>query len=177
MEFRQKHKILFWILLPGALLINQASLAQTESSSDAGFQKNVFFLSGDITFGFLASGITYERNLLSADSQFIRFFNMGVGYGRWIAASAGGSNYTFTIHSISGLSRHHFEASAGLRLYFDKMDYEYELRHNNDAEKRDYLLYIPQLGLGYRYQEPGEMLVFRVCIGIPILQCSIGFAF
>ena len=174
---RQGHKFFKWILLLGALSINCISLAQSETDQITRTKKNAIYLSADITGALLASTINYERTLVSTDLGIMRFLNARINYGRWFAVSAGGSNYTFTLHSITGLSKHHLEATLGLSVYYDAIDYEYELDFNNNAEKTDFLLYIPQISIGYRYQKPGGILIFRGGVGIPFIQCSIGFAF
>jgi hypothetical protein len=107
----------------------------------------------------------------------MRFLNARINYGRWFAVSAGGSNYTFTLHSITGLSKHHLEATLGLSVYFDAIDYKYELDFNSNVARKDFFLYIPQISIGYRYQKPGGVLIFRGGVGIPYVQCSIGLAF
>ena len=176
-ECRPGHKFFKWILMLAAFSINCISLAQSEADPVTRTKKNAIYLSADITSALLASTINYERNLVSTDLRIMRSLNARIAYGRWFAIYAGGSNYTFTLHSITGLNKHHLEATLGLSVYFDAIDYKYELDYNSNAEKTDFLLYIPQISLGYRYQKPGGKLVFRGCVGIPYVQCSIGLAF
>ena len=174
---RQGYKFCKWIFFLVALSISLISVAQSEADPVTRTKKNAIYLSADITSALLASTISYERNLVSTDLRIMRFLNARIAYGRWFAIYAGGSNYTFTLHSVTGLNKHHLEATLGLSVYFDAIDYKYELDYNSNAEKTDFLLYIPQISLGYRYQKPGGKLVFRGCVGIPYVQCSIGLAF
>jgi hypothetical protein len=109
--------------------------------------------------------------------KLMRMLNARMGYGRWMGITIGGSHYTFTMHSISGLKMHRFETTLGLAVYFDKVHYNREIEDNGAPQIRDYLLYIPQISLGYRYQKPAGKLMFRACAGIPYFQVSLGLAF
>ncbi len=161
------------ILIFTAFISSFSLIAQPESS----VKKNAIYVNVDITYPMVASTINYERNIISTDHKLFRNVNARIGYGKWIAASAGGSNYTISVHTITGNSQHHLEGIAGISVHFNNLDYQFELKYNKDALLKDYLQYLPQVGLGYRYQKPKGRMIFRVCAGIPFLQCSIGFAF
>jgi chitinase len=165
------------VLVIAALFPSLLLLAQPDTSSHPDLKNNAIYLTGDITSALVSSAINYERNILSTDVKFIRYIHARIAYGRWFAISAGGPEYTFTVHALTGANRHHIEGVLGINVLFDKIDYEYELAHNKDATKKAYITYLPQINAGYRYQKPGGNLFFRVCIGIPYLQCSLGFAF
>jgi len=161
------------ILIFTAFIYSFSINAQPESS----VRKNAVYVNGDITSALFASTINYERNIYSTDHKLIRNVNARIGYGKWIAGSAGGSNYTISVHTITGKSQHHLEGIVGISVHFDNLDYQFELKYNKDILIKDYLLYLPQAGLGYRYQKPKGRMIFRFCAGIPFLQCSIGFTF
>lgn len=165
------------LLIITTFLSSFSLIAQSEACSVTDLRKNAIYLNGDITSALVASTINYERNIFSPDLKLLRHVHARIGYGRWFAISTGGSNYTLAIHLITGLNKHHLEGVLGLSAHFDKIDYQYELNRNGDANAKEYLLYLPQISIGYRFQRPGGILIFRICAGIPYLQCSIGFAF
>ena len=161
------------ILILTAFISSFSLVAQPESS----VRKNAIYINGDITYPMVASTINYERNIISTDHKLFRNVNARIGYGKWFAVTMGGSNYTIAVHTITGKSQHHLEGVVGISIHFDNLDYQFDMKYNKDALIKDYLLYLPQVGLGYRYQKPKGKMIFRVCAGIPFLQCSIGFAF
>jgi hypothetical protein len=158
------------------VLIHISSLAQSASNPDSGIKKNAIYLSAE-RFLLVGANLSYERNLFNPDITFIRFINARVSYGWWLSIAAGGSNYAFTLHSISGLNNHHIEGVLGLSIYVDCKGYNRELCKNDDVSIKKYILPLPQVGLGYRYQKPDGHIIFRTCVGIPFVQCSFGVAF
>ena len=132
------------------ILIHISALTQSVSKPEPVMKKNAIYLSGELLM-IVGESLSYERNLFKPDITFIRFINARVSYGWWLSIATSGSNYTFTLHSISGLNNHHIEGVLGLSIYVDCVNYNRELCNNDDVSIKKYFLYVPQVGLGYRY--------------------------
>ena len=129
-------------------------------------------MSVDWLAGMLGTTLNYERNLFTPNIKIIQSLNAQIGAGLFKMSSAGGFYYNFALHFISCLNKHHIETTLGLTVNYDYEDYKYSNRPLNEFVHK-----LPQISLGYRYQKPGGKFIFRTCVGIPYVQCSVGLAF
>jgi hypothetical protein len=132
-----------------------------------GLKKNAVY--GSITYisdgyiGFRGLSINAERMLWNTggfiNSIWIRFGDWGGGHGTHLIGG---------ITALTGSRASHFEVNLGVASF----------RSKNNTEEVVEKDVFPAAALGYRFQKPGDNLVFRTGIGFPErLYLSFGFCF
>jgi hypothetical protein len=139
--------------------------------------KNAIHLSSGY---YLNASLEYERVLYAGGDRPLSV-NAALTGGYMTNLSGAGPISELKGILLTGKKVHHMEFTAGGRLYFDRVGWygqrEYEL--DPDATKSDFLSLTPSFTLGYRYQKPRGIYIFRIGSGVPVhmFYISLGFAF
>jgi hypothetical protein len=137
-------------------------LLLTAASSKAQLPKNSF----NVYVGLIEVNFNYERNVLQMERA---FGNLRLGVGRAGFLQAGEGNYINLAYAhIIGNKKSHIEADIG---------FKYMVTNSIDDPRFSEEL-IPDLFIGYRFQNQPRGIIFRAGINYPtIINLGIGLAF
>jgi len=172
-----------------------ANLAHSQSSrmeldslshSTIGLNKTLIYITGGTAIFSSHLSLSLERNIYASDDIFFTSFWLKGSIGRDYYTMDEGLHRTYQLAftNISGTGKNHFELSLGGSYCFDKSNYEYFIKlHDKEPEKyripekSDHEHYYFAFALGYRYQKPGGVIMFRTGVGYPeTLYVGIGLA-
>ncbi|MBL6963511.1 MAG: hypothetical protein ISR55_06790 [Bacteroidetes bacterium] len=178
----KRYTILLFILLALAFCSTQTSGQDSLKTQS----KNVIYANtGTLGLWFTASA-NYERHLFSTDNTFNVNYYMRASAGAYATWGAEGPYGSLSLQGVFGAKKSHLELGLGLGALFDKTGYEIGVSNANypypgyepEPSKGDYTNITPAATVGYRYQKPSGIFVFRTGIGYPDgFYLSLGFAF
>jgi hypothetical protein len=119
------------------------------------------------TFGtaFIYTNITanIEQEISNNSAHYFNSVSLRIGAGHWSSWGNESYNIIGTINWLSGTNNHHLELGTGI-AYSPAYD--------------DSFGFLPAAQIGYRYQKPDGILLFRTGIGVPeALYVSLGVCF
>lgn len=104
-----------------------------------------------------------EQEFLQRQDKFFTSISLRIGGGYWSSWSNESYNFIGTANWLSGTNNHHLELGTGI-AYSPAYD--------------ESLGFLPAAQIGYRYQKPGGVLLFRAGIGVPeAIYVSLGVCF
>lgn len=175
------------------LVCGQQDSTDTKKS---GLHKNIVYGSCGIGYALFSSiEGSYERMIWENQELIFSTFWARVGFGgyTYVASEVDGGPYIVTsLGTITGSKNNHFEFQLGLNFYFNKSlynqylyEYQWEVKYNNlnstenkEPYKADFFHLRPDVAIGYRFQKPGSLFLFKIGIGYPkAIYVGIGLCF
>lgn len=120
---------------------------------------------GTLGTAFVYTNLTgnIEQEISVNSSHFFNSVSLRIGAGHWSSWGNESYNIIGTINWLSGTMNHHLELGTGI-AYSPAYDESFG--------------FLPAAQIGYRYQKPGGLLLFRAGIGVPeALYLSLGVCF
>ena len=143
------------------------SISKTKTDFPITLSKNTLGLDISCVVFTVGTSVNFEgllfRNQTETKSFYVRF---GIGY--YMIGDVGGGltegiQIPISLVYLSGKKNHHFETDLGIRTIFPKDDYN--------------VLGYPILNIGYRYQRPGNGVLFKTLIGTDGITLGVGYGF
>ncbi len=154
-------KLIFIIFVS---LITPAIFAQTDTTGQR-IKRNKNCVYGTLGTAFVYSNFTgnIERQIKSNPDKFFKYTSIRLGGGTWSSWGNEGFNIFSTINWLSGTNSGHFEMGFGLAF---------------SPTYDDSYYFLPAAHVGYRFQKPDGLLIFRAGVGVPeALYLSLGACF
>jgi hypothetical protein len=134
-------------------------------------KNNIYLIASFILIGGSAT-INYERMILQMGGKLSACFYVRLGYGYWADWTDGGIGGILSTNMLFFRKASHIETGFGAVALYDRKRYKDILRqppntYNQPTSKRDCMIYNPVLNLGYRYQDPGKLCIFRIGLSYP----------
>jgi len=146
--------------------------------------KNDFYLSIGYGGVSVAANLNYERKLWTTESKVFSSIWIKANGGVWAIWDSEGTQFSLAAVGLSGHKNHHIEYSLGGTSLFDKVGYDIAIKNfdgkyvSSKPTKMEYTDFMVYATLGYRYQKPGNGILFRAGFGYPeMIYVSIGYGF
>ncbi len=156
-------KIIFLITIN--LFMIQFSLLAQSDISNRYENRHKSCIYGSLGTAFVYSNISgnIEQEISYNPDKFFSTMSLRIGGGYWSSWGNEGYDITGTVNYLSGSGGNHMEMGFGI-AFSPGYDETYG--------------FLPAVHAGYRYQKPGEFLVFRAGVGVPdTLYLSLGVCF
>lgn len=165
-----KKKNLFLLCLA---IVLSSNLISAQTGEISRMSKLNLHIEGTTLLFVNSISINLERKLFSSNTEKIHLYGR-VGYGyvevyKIFSSDQRASGGLLALTMLTGKGSHHFEASGGAFLG--------SYKSINDGSPDDGFQAFPLIDVGYRFQEPGEVFIFRAKVGTSGLGVGIGYAF
>ena len=143
-----------------AILLLSAQLAKSQNSPLRPTR-----IYGTLGTAFVYTNLTgnIEQEIKYNPNKYFQTMSLRMGAGHWSSWGNESYNIICTINWLSGIDKHHLELGTGI-AYSPAYD--------------DSFGFLPAAQIGYRYQKPNGLLLFRAGIGVPeALYLSLGVCF
>ena len=159
--------VFFWF----TLISTCWGFGQAQVPEPEGLKKNSIYGTAGIYIDDMYGNITgnYERMIFEFPRSFFHAIQLRAGAGPWVASGNEGINYFSVLSLMMGRSSSHLETGMGVLFTYNTRDKEWHpiVRDRHIAGN-----------LGYRYQKPGGIFIFRAGLGWPEgFYLSLGFCF
>lgn len=146
-----------------ALIVALLLVATLVKSQDSQLRPTRVY--GTLGTAFVYTNITgnIEQQINYNPDKFFNSMSLRIGGGYWSSWGNESYNILGTINWLSGKNKHHMEMGVGLAY---------------SPEYDDSFGFLPAAQIGYRYQKPGGLLLFRAGVGSPeAIYVSLGICF
>jgi len=135
----------------------------TDAPSTESVKNTVYGSLGGFVFWISLNGY-YERIIIENEDKFFKTHRIRVGGGFYGTYENYGPYGLVGMTSLTGAKNKHFEVNYGLTMLGDEFD--------------QIFYFGPAGSIGYRYQKPNGIFVFRIGGGFPeAIYLSLGFSF
>jgi hypothetical protein len=143
-----------------AILLLSAQLAKSQNSPLRPTR-----IYGTLGTAFVYTNLTgnIEQEIGNNSAHFFNSVSLRIGAGHWSSWGNEWYNIISTVNWLSGTKNHHLEFGTGIAY---------------SPAYEESFGFLPAAQIGYRYQKPGGLLLFRAGIGVPeALYVSLGVCF
>lgn len=130
-------------------------------------ENNVYGSVGTLWIHGMAASLNYERLISEQKNGFIKSYWFRAGSGLyWAWENGTDRNFILGITALSGARNSHLETLLGVSAH-------YSINKSSDRFR-----FLPAGAIGYRFQKPNGLFMFRVGLGFPEnAYMSLGFSF